>query len=144
MEKVIVTAANGFLGESLIRFLKLKYEVVAMVRGEVQEVSGIRYVKWDGKSLGSWQAEFEGAKAILNFAGRSVDCRYTEKNKGDIYSSRLESTEVIGQAIDLCIDKPKIWINSASATIYAHSEDLPNTEDEGVIGDGFSVDVCKK
>lgn len=144
MEKIIVTAANGFMGSHLIEFFKHRFEVVALVRKPQEPRDGVKWMIWDGKTLGKWQQEFEGAKCIINLAGKSVDCRYNEKNKKEIYASRLESTQVIGEAIDLCERRPEVWINAASATIYRHEEDNANTERDGIIGEGFSVDVCQQ
>lgn len=31
---------------------------------------------WDARSLGAWGKELESATAVINLAGRSVDCRY--------------------------------------------------------------------
>ena len=59
-KKIIITAANGFLGKELGLFLREKYEVIGLVRSSQNElVDGLRYVQWDGKSLGDWQQEFE-------------------------------------------------------------------------------------
>lgn len=144
-KKVIIAAANGLMGKALSEFLKEEYEIVGLVRKEIKSpVNGVRYRIWDGKTLDGWCAEFEDAFAVINIAGKSVDCRYTPKNKKLIYSSQLESTKVIGEAIDLCKNKPKVWLNAASATIYRHELHTPNTEENGVIGEGFSVDVCKQ
>jgi uncharacterized protein (TIGR01777 family) len=77
-------------------------------------------------------------------AGRSVNCRYNEANKREIYDSRLNSTRVIGEAIARCENPPRLWINSSSATIYRHAEDRAMDEATGEIGEGFSVDVCRK
>lgn len=143
MKKVIVAAANGFLGRNLVEYLKGRYEVVALVRKEYS-FEGVKSVVWDGETLGEWVNELEGAFAVVNLAGRSVDCRYNDKNKAEIYRSRLNSTAVLGQAIDLCDQKPKVWLNAASATIYRHSLDTPMTEEQGEYGTGFSVDVCQK
>jgi uncharacterized protein (TIGR01777 family) len=144
MKKIIITAANGFIGRKLAEYFVNDYEVVALVRGKVDQVEGVKYLEWNGRDLGDWQLEFEGAECVINMAGRSVDCRYNEKNKAQIYSSRLESTKVLGEAIESCINPPKLWINSASATIYRYSEDTPMTEKAGEIGTGFSVDVCQQ
>jgi uncharacterized protein len=143
-EKVIIIAANGFLGTALVHYLKGKYEVIGLVRTLIPNEAKVKYIVWDGKTLGAWSQEFEGAFAIINLAGRSVDCRYNAKNKAQIFSSRLETTTVIGHAIEVCKVKPMVWLNSASATIYRHSEHKPMTENEGEMGTGFSVEVCQQ
>jgi len=101
-------------------------------------------VHWDGEHLGAWAGELDGAVAVVNMAGRSVDCRYTERNKAEIYDSRLRSTRVIGEAIARCANPPKVWLNSSSATIYRHALDREMDEATGEIGTGFSVDVCRR
>jgi uncharacterized protein (TIGR01777 family) len=85
----------------------------------------------------------EGTDVLINLTGKSVDCRYNEKNKEEIYKSRIDSTKVLQQAVDQCITKPKIWLNASSATIYIHSETHLNTEENGIIGDDFSMNICK-
>lgn len=42
-----------------------------------------------------------------------------------------------------CSKLPKLWVQSASATVYRHAEDCPMDEKMGEIGKGFSVEVCK-
>lgn len=141
---IIVTAANGFIGRKLCQFLKEDYNITALVRLPQPPTDGITFRIWDGKTIGDWAQDLEGALAVVNLAGKSVNCRYNEINKKAIFASRLDSTNVIGQAINNCITPPKVWLNAASATIYQHSLNEPNTEANGVIGHGFSVDVCMR
>lgn len=135
--KLVLTGGSGYLGR-LIKghFSAAGHDVVPISRSE-----GVR---WDGRTLGLWATELEGAEAVINLAGRSVNCRYNEKNMAEIYSSRLDSTRVLGEAIAKCTHPPKVWLNSSSATIYRHAEDRPMDEATGEIGSGFSVDVCQK
>lgn len=93
--------------------------------------------------MGEWKNLLENADVLINLTGKSVDCRYTEKNKKEIYNSRIESTKVLQHAIDECTNKPKVWLNASSATIYIHSETHLNTEENGIIGDDFSMNICK-
>lgn len=141
---IFIAAANGFIGQSLVNYLKDRYRIVALVRKSQTPVPNVHYCIWDGRTAGEWTSELEGALAVINLAGKSVNCRYTEKNKRAIYRSRLESTTVLGQAIASCENPPKVWLNAASATIYEHSLQRANTETNGCIGKGFSVDVCRK
>jgi NAD dependent epimerase/dehydratase family enzyme len=59
-------------------------------------------VAWDTKSLGDWARELDGATAVVNLTGRSVDCRYNAKNRREIMDSRVNSTRVVGEAIARC------------------------------------------
>ncbi len=95
---------------------------------------------WDGETLGDWAQEFEGADVVINLAGRSVNCRYTDTNLRQMMSSRVLSTEVVGRAIAQCNAPPKLWLQMSTATIYAHRFDAPNDEDNGIIG-GWEADA---
>lgn len=147
MKKIVLFAANGFIGESIIEYVKTnqkEYQIVAVSRKPMTQLpEGYKHVMWDGKTIGSWAKELEGADLVINLAGKSVNCRYTSKNKAAIFASRLDTTRIIGEAIQDCMEKPACWINIASATIYEHSLEHPNTEENGIIGKGFSVNVCK-
>jgi NAD dependent epimerase/dehydratase family enzyme len=109
-------------------------------------------VGWDGASVGEWATELDGADVVVNLAGRSVDCRYNASNRREIMDSRLLSTRAIGHAIAQAARPPGVWLQAGTATIYAHSYDRPNDEENGVIGGGepgvpdtwrFSIDVAK-
>ena len=90
-------------------------------------------VFWDAETVGPWAAEFEGADAVINLAGRSVNCRYTPENRKAIVESRVRSTEAVGRAIAAATRPPKVWLQSSTATIYAHRYDAPNDEATGLI-----------
>lgn len=143
--KVIIFAANGYIGQVIAQhFVKKNAEVIAITRNACAFPSGVENKIWDGKTYNSsWGTSLENADLVINLAGKSVNCRYNESNKKAIFDSRLESTKVIANAINQCTTPPKLWINSASATIYRHAEDRPMDEDSGEIGTGFSVEVCK-
>ena len=80
---------------------------------------------------------------LLNLGGKSVDCRYSQANKNEILSSRIDSTKILNQAVLKCKIPPKHWLNSSTSTIYRHSEDKQMTESNGEIGDDFSMNVAK-
>lgn len=138
--KIIIAAGTGFLGKNLEKYFTEKgHQVYILTRNPKRK----NEIFWDAKTLGEWKGILENADVIINLAGKSVDCRYTEKNKQEIYSSRINSTRILQQAIDQCTHKPKIWLNSSSATIYIHSEKNVNIEENGIIGDDFSMNICK-
>ncbi|GAA3968403.1 TIGR01777 family oxidoreductase [Hymenobacter antarcticus] len=142
-QQLVIAGGNGFLGQELARYFRqLGYRVVVLGRGAS---AGPDYQRWDGRTLGPWAAALEGADALINLAGRTVDCRYTAANKHEIMASRTESTRVLGAAVAACTVPPRVWLNSSTATIYADTPgDQPaNTEAAGIIGEGFSVEVAQ-
>ncbi|MGJ8639322.1 MAG: NAD-dependent epimerase/dehydratase family protein [Opitutaceae bacterium] len=145
--KVILAGGSGFLGGVLAEQLtNAGYEVVILSRRAGESKGTVRTVFWDGMTEGVWCDELEGAEALINLAGRSVDCRYTQKNRRLILESRVKGTRVLSLAVKNCAIPPKLWVNAASATIYADTcgERPANTETDGVIGEGFSVGVCRE
>lgn len=138
--KITIAAGTGFLGKNLERYFTEKGNQVYILTRNPKRKNEIY---WDAKTLSEWKNYIENTDVLINLTGKSVDCRYNEKNKQEIYSSRIESTKILQQAIDQCINKPKVWLNASSATIYVHSETHLNTEENGIIGDDFSMNICK-
>jgi uncharacterized protein (TIGR01777 family) len=95
---------------------------------------------WDGKTFGDWIDLLDRTDVLINLAGRRVHCRYNEANLKDMMDSRIQSTEIIGQAISQCKNPPSLWLQSSTATIYAHTFGEPNDEQGGVLG-GHEPDV---
>mgnify|MGYP003575625327 CR=1 FL=1 len=136
MNKVVIVGGTGFLGNFLSQKFKAKGADVIIISRRKGDVL------WND-NLGIIRA-LENATVVINLAGKSVDCRYNEGNKKEILRSRVETTQVIGECIQQCVQPPKLWINSSTATIYRHAEDRPMTEEDGEKGKGFSVDVATK
>ena|SRR6218665_158930 len=144
MKKVVIAAGTGFLGQILINHFKDDFdEITILTRGKSEIKNGIRFANWDAKSLTGWESELENTTVLINLAGKSVDCRYTETNKKMILSSRIDSTKILTDAILKCDNPPKHWLNSSTSTIYRHSEDKQMTEENGEIGNDFSMNVAK-
>jgi len=144
MKKLIIAAGTGFLGKVLVNHFANKCEeIIILTRGSSKTTHHVRYVHWDAKTLSGWEAELENASVLINLAGKSVDCRYTTKNKKEILSSRVDSTKILNEAVLLCKNPPKHWLNSSTSTIYRFSLDKQMTEKNGEIGNDFSMNVAK-
>lgn len=147
--KVVIPGGSGQVGALLERSLSaLGHRVVVLSRsGRAPTVA------WDGKNLGPWAQEIDGADVVINLAGRTVNCRYTEGNLKQMMDSRVDSTRVVGQAIAQASQPPSVWLQMSTATIYAHRHDAANDEDSGQIGGeepgvpaywAYSVEIAKR
>lgn len=148
--KIVIPGGSGQVGTVLARaFYQKRIEVIVLSRAPT--VAPWKVVRWDVSRPVTWAAELEGADAIINLAGRSVNCRYTPANRAAIMQSRIESVRAVGAAINRCSHPPKVWLQASTATIYAHRFDAPNDETSGIIGGHepkapsqwrFSIDVA--
>lgn len=133
-KKVVIAGGTGFVGKYLQeQFQLLGYEVYIISRQK-------QNIEW-GDTDRMVEA-LENSEMLINLAGKSVNCRYTEKNKESILKSRTETTRLLGEALLKCRHPPELWINSSTATIYRYAEDRPMTESTGERGKGFSVSVA--
>ena len=144
MRKVVIAGGSGFLGEVLQKhFVNRGDDVYVLSRRAACQKGAVKFLQWNGKDKGPWTSCLEGADVLINLAGRTVNCRYNKKNKQQILDSRVESTELLGRVIEDLKSKPSVWLNASTATIYEASYDHPHDEENGIIGDGFSVGIAK-
>jgi len=141
---IAIIGANGFLGKTTDHyFRKVGWRTVGFTRDPKAHTACTKQVPWTSGSPEKIARHLEGVDAVINLAGRSVDCRYNRKNKAEILNSRLESTRTIEKAIECCQMPPRIWLNASSATIYEEAFENPQTEKSGTLGHGFSVSICR-
>jgi uncharacterized protein (TIGR01777 family) len=140
---VVIPGGSGFLGQALAKELVSDgYQVTILTRGRGQTSRGIRYVTWDGRNMGDWAREIDGADAIVNFTGRSVNCLYTPKNREEILRSRLDSVRVLHQAVRECQTPPKVFIQAGSLAYFGNTRE--ECDEEAPPGTGFSAEVCQR
>jgi uncharacterized protein len=150
--KIVIPGGTGQIGAVLCRaFSDTNDEVVVLSRNPAPR-SLCRSVHWDGRTICGWTQELEGADVVINLAGKSVNCRYGKQNRREIMESRVDSVRAVRRAIEHTKRPPRVWLQAATATIYAHRFDVPNDEFTGLIGGHepdvpdtwrFSIDVAK-
>jgi uncharacterized protein (TIGR01777 family) len=132
--RIVIAGAHGFIGRYLVDRFRRDGDSVTTIGRRGADVS------WgDPEAIAG---ALDGADVLINLAGKSVNCRYTEKNKATIFSSRLLTTAELGVAVQAVQHPPAVWMNASTATIYRHADDHPQTDESGEIGSGFSVNVA--
>lgn len=147
--RIVIAGGSGFLGRLLAAHVTAAgCEVVILTRSQTAYEGPGRPVYWDGRTVGGWAAELDGARALINLAGRSVNCRYHARNRRLMFDSRIDSTKALGEALARCPHPPRVWVNSSTATIYKHS--FARAWDEaGEIGatpeakDALSIEIAR-
>lgn len=147
--KIVLAGGSGFLGQILAKYFLAKgRDVIVLTRNPKPNGAAARQVQWDATTVGEWTHELEGADAVINLTGRTVNCRYNAQNRREILESRVNSTRVMGEAIRQCANSPHVWLNASTATIYKHTFG-PAHDERGEIGattearDEFSVEVAR-
>ena len=143
-KKIVIAGGTGFIGQGLIDHFGQQNDLVILTRHPKTNKGRTHYVYWNGETLHGWETQLENADLLINLAGKSVNCRYNEQNKKEIFDSRTNATAILGEAVRRLVNPPQLWINAASATIYRHAEDRPMDEFTGEIANDFSVQVCKR
>ena len=148
--KIVIPGGTGQVGTLLARaFHGDGHEVIVL--GRHPKAAPWRVVRWDPENQRGWPEELEGADVVINLAGRSVNCRYTQQNRDEILQSRVASVRAVGQAILNAKRPPALWLQASTATIYAHRYDAANDEASGLVGGSepgapptwrFSIDVA--
>jgi uncharacterized protein (TIGR01777 family) len=149
--KIVIPGGSGQVGTVLARAMHGEgHDVVVLSRQP--SAQPWRAVGWDGATLGAWSTELEASDVVINLTGRSVNCRYTPRNRQEIIESRVMATRVLGDAISQARCPPRVWLQASTATIYAHRYDAPNDEASGQIGGDeldapstwkFSIEVAR-
>ena len=150
---IVIAGGSGFTGQAMAAHWAQHNKVTILTRnvsggpdntfGEKSMAAGVNMLHWDGKTTGDWVQQTDGCDLLINLAGRTVNCRYTEANKAEIMNSRRDATRVLGEAMAMMKHPPELFVSGASATIYRHAEDRAQDEYTGEIANDFSVQVCK-
>ncbi|MFI2564339.1 TIGR01777 family oxidoreductase [Paenarthrobacter sp. NPDC018779] len=133
---VVLAGASGFIGSYFRRrFVEEGWQVRTIGRDAWADA------QWNDD--GGMTRVLNGAELLVNLAGRTVNCRYNDRNRREILDSRVLTTRSLGVALSNCGEPPRTWINASTGTIYRHAKDRPQSEMSGELGRGFSVSVAR-
>lgn len=141
--RVVIAGGSGFLGRNLARALARRgAEVVVLSRSKPASLEGVHHEVWDARTVGDWARHLDSACAAVNLAGRTVDCIKTPDHCDEILRSRVESTRVLGEALQTVDSPPPVWVQMSTAHIYGDPPSLVCDEDSA-FGYGLAPTVGK-
>lgn len=142
--RVVLAGGTGMIGSLLVpELVKRGFEAVILSRSAADRDDGAREVVWDGRTVEAWSRELEGAFAIINVAGKSIDDRHTEANKKLIRSSRIDSTRALGEAAAGASSPPGCWIQTSAVGFYGDTGGRICREDDPP-GNDFLAEVVSE
>lgn len=139
--RILIFGGSGFLGIGLAQHLAAAGIDVTIISRSVPRSNGPwKYHAWDGRTIGAWKTALDGADAIVNLSGRTVDCIKTPDHCDEILRSRVESTQTIGRACREVSRPPRVWVQMSTAHIYG---DPPSAvcDESAPTGYGLAPDV---
>jgi uncharacterized protein len=123
-KRVVLAGGSGFLGGRLAReLLARNYEVVVLTRSPRERRDGVREAEWSGTHIGEWIKFLDGAHAVVNLAGRNINCPHTPKNILEIAESRVNSVRVLAASFNHIAHPPRVWVQAGAIGFYGDRGD---------------------
>lgn len=134
-KRIVIAGGSGFLGLSMAEHFAAAGADVTILSRTIPRVSGRwSHRFWDGRTLDLWAEALDAADAVVNLAGRTVNCIKTPDHQDEILRSRVESTRVLGQAMRSVQTPPPVWVQMSTAHIYG---DPPTVVCDELSGEGI-------
>ena len=138
--KIIVAGGSGFIGRHLVpKLAERGYDVIVLSRQPQARMGAWREELWDARTLGQWSEVVDGAQAVLNLSGRSINTRHNAAHQKEIMESRVDSTRALGEAIQRAVRKPAAWVQASALGIYGEPADRVCPESAPVADDFIAM-----
>jgi uncharacterized protein (TIGR01777 family) len=141
-KRIVIAGGNGFIGTALAReFATRGFEVTVLTRTPRGRTDGVSEMFWDGVHLGDWILTLDGAEALINLAGSSINCPHTPENLRLITDSRVNSVKLLAVALDHVKVPPRTWVQASAVGFYGDTHDH-TCADSAPNGNGALAEVC--
>jgi len=142
-KRIVIAGGSGFIGTALAKELSRRnYEVIVLTRSPKLRADGVKEMEWDGEHIGEWIKFLDGAEAVVNLTGRSVNCRHTPENLREIIDSRVNSINAVGAGIYHIAQPPKVWVQSGSLAFYGDLAD-EWCDENSPQKPGTAIEICR-
>ncbi len=139
MKQVLITGGNGLIGKELALRLSIKkYDIRILTRSPKQETNFKEY-EWSPNDGEIDPKALLNADIIIHLAGAGIaDKRWTEKRKQELYSSRIDTANLLYKTCEELNHFPEVFISASGIGIYgADSGGALQMEDQPELGNDF-------
>jgi len=127
--KIVIVGCSGFVGTQLRSFFEvLGHQVIPLKVRTETSLEGITEV-------------LEGSDIVINLAGLSIFGRWNKAYKQALYTSRIDTTHKLVQAMKSCKNRPKRFISTSAVGIYPNNVYCDEYQKE--LAEGFLAHICK-
>lgn len=143
---ILITGGTGWIGQALVpALLSDGHTVRILSRGSSLPKEfdpSVELAQWAGPPEPIPDTALAGVDAVINLAGESLaGGRWTEKRKQRMYSSRVDTTKQLVDAIGRREQKPRVLISASAVGYYGDRGDEAITE-AAQPGDDFLAALC--
>lgn len=126
----VIAGGSGALGRHIAADLVCRGQRVVVLTRRHDPESPFPQREWDGRTVGDWADALvnPGPTAVINLAGKLVDCRPTAENIAELRRSRVEPTSALVAAA-AGLDAPiAYWIQASTTAIWSDAGETRCTE----------------
>ncbi|AXX91533.1 TIGR01777 family protein [Malaciobacter molluscorum LMG 25693] len=128
MKTIAITGASGFVGTSLRDFFgNLGYKILPIKREVLDNKKELENI-------------VSSSDIIINLAGANIINRWSDEYKKLLYSSRIDTTKKIVNAINSVENKPNILISTSAVGIYDNKH---RYDEKGDFSNDFLSNLCQ-
>jgi len=142
--KILICGGTGFIGSHLTHYLLNQgLQVDVLARHKPRKIlPGMQFIEADLLKPEFFKQEwFEGVDAVINLSGKSIFTFWNEKNKKDIWNSRVVVNKNLVHYISKLQRKPKVFVSASAVGYYGNKGEAELNEDARH-GQGFLSELC--
>jgi len=120
--KILVAGGTGLVGKVLIeKLVAQNHEVINLTtrkESNGKTIGGAKQIYWSPTDSFVQDVTSIACDAVVNLAGFSIAKRWTKKNKANLLSSRIDSTNTLVQLIKTQTISPKNYVQASASGYY--------------------------
>jgi uncharacterized protein (TIGR01777 family) len=139
---IVIAGGSGFIGSALAReFLQRGHAVIVLTRTPRERRDGICEIIWDGEHPDGWTSSLDSAAAVINLAGKNINCRHTPENVRALTASRVNSVTAIAAAVARVKTPPRVWVQASATGFYGDTKERI-CDETAPAGDDTLAKIC--